>query len=108
MVMSVWSCARFWFDPVNMFSYHGELESVRGASSTNPSQESKDKSRISNILINVTRARGTKKWISAILLLFGLVFFYATSVFLYEVGKQDHNWHPAARLAPQGDFEYLP
>ena len=91
-----------------MLSYHGGFESVRRSSKVVSSQELKDKSRVSNLLINVTRARGTKRWIMGIMLLFSMVFFYSIRVILYETDRQEHNWHPAARLTPRGDFEYLP
>ena len=110
VVVGAWSSLRYWFDPCAMLQYHGSFEMVGRSNNRLFNHKWKIQSRISTILLNVTRSHGTKIWIGAFLFIIVGIFTLAVGVLGYERGVHitgDVYWEPL-RLTPRGDFVYPP
>ena len=110
LVVGAWSFLRYWFDPRAMMQYHGNFEMVGRSNNRLFNHKWKIQSRISTILLNVTRSHGTKIWIGAFLFIIVVIFTLVVGVLRYERGVHINSvkWVPPLRLTPRGDFVYPP
>lgn len=109
IIVSIWTCVRYWLDPVNMLNYHGDFDCVKRKKNEAILQEWRDKCRVNNILLNVTRAHGTKMYTRILLVLIFVIFALAIGVLGFEtVGTAQDIFPDPARLTPIGAFEYPP
>ncbi len=92
-----------------MLNYHGDFDSVKRKKNEAILQEWRDKCRVSNILVNVTRAHGTRLYQTILLVLILAIFALAVGVLGFETVGKAHDAYPdPIRLTPIGSFEYLP
>lgn len=91
-----------------MLHFHGNLDSVGRTRNTMPFHEWKDRSRISAILLNVTRAHGTKAFITTFLLFILAVFTLTVGSLGYQRGYVGDRSYVPLPLTPRGDFVYHP
>ena len=99
VIVGIWSSLRYWFDPVNMLQDNGSFERKNW----------KVKSRISAILLNVTRANGTKFFMWTILILIFGILTLAVSVLGNLTGITSHKYSPQMKkLTRKGQFLYPP
>lgn len=92
-----------------MLNYHGDFDCVKRKKNEVILQEWRDKCRVNNILLNVTRAHGTKTYTRILLVLIFVVFALAIGTLGFEtVGTAQDIFPDPARLTPIGAFEYPP
>lgn len=92
-----------------MLNYHGDFDSVKRKKNEAILQEWRDKCRVSNILLNVTRAHGTRLYQTILLVLIFVIFALAVGTLGFETVGTAHDVYPdPARLTPIGAFEYTP
>jgi hypothetical protein len=92
-----------------MLNYYGNFERVGRSKNKMMSQAWKDQSRISTILLNVTRARGTKFYMTTFLMIIVVLFTLTIGSVGLQTGilVEDFYWEKI-RLTPIGDFVYPP
>merc|ERR1712196_746693 len=114
---------RYWFDPCCILQYKGNFEAI---GKSNLYSQWKVQSRMSGIMLNVTRSHGTRVWMASILFIIFGIFVLTIGSLGYEDGlhlsvtdmKEDPNyalgedgyslyWAPM-RLTPPGQFSYPP
>lgn len=109
LVIAIWSAIRYWFDPVNMLQDQVAYDRATWTKNETNIQKWKVRSRISTILLSVTRANGTKAFIMTFLTIIIVLLTLAIGVLGHRSGIKIRAYkNHLGNLTPNGDFVYLP